>query len=334
MATILIVDDEKTVIQQISELITTFGHTPQFLLESEYLFQLLETLPVELILLDINMPGVDGLQRLKQLKSDERYTKIPVIMLTGDVNEKLIEDCFESGAADFINKPIREVVLKARIQAALEARHYIDQLQAALREKEVLLKEIHHRVKNNLQIISSLFTLQLQRTENEGLRTILKESQNRVESMALIHEKLYQTKNLAQIDFGTYLQELVADLFHSYRIPHHSVSLELDVQSILLSVDTAIPCSLILNELVSNALKYAFVDGSAGKLRITLHPHENNRAQLCVQDNGVGLPEVLNFQTTKSLGLRLVRILTNQLRGTVDLEVHPGTTFTIVFPID
>lgn len=216
--------------------------------------------------------------------------------------------------------------------ATAQFKHINKELQVALEEKEMLVREIHHRVKNNLQIISSLFQLQSDQSVNEELKVILKESQNRVDSMALIHEKLYQSNNLAKIDFGKYLQELITDIFNSYDISGE-VHLKVDIENVTLGIDSAIPCSLILNELISNSLKYAFTHSKNGVLRVELHQNEK-QLSLIVSDSGIGLPENIDFYSTKSLGLRLVRILTNQLKGTVELKRDAGTTFVITFDGD
>lgn len=206
-----------------------------------------------------------------------------------------------------------------------------ERLQVVLEEKEMLLKETHHRVKNNLQIISSLFQLQADQSTNRELQSILKECQNRVDSMALIHERLYHSENLANIDFGKYIQELVPDIFHSYTVHSANVALKVEAEEIALGIDTAIPCSLILNELLSNSLKYAFPHGRKGNLCVKLCQKEDKDLELTVSDNGIGLPVEVDFSRTKSLGLRLVRILTNQLRGTAEVDRSSGTTFVITF---
>jgi len=330
-STILIIDDDKQVIQQLSEWIVSFGHIPRFTLEPEYLLQLLDSTPIDLILLDVYMPGIDGIAVLEQLQAHPRYQRIPVIMLTADVDDKLLEKCFDKGAVDFLNKPPREVVLKSRIKSALTTKNYIEQLQQAIDEKVILLKEIHHRVKNNLQIISSLFILQSGGTKDEQVLKVLKESQSRIESMALIHEKLYQSESLAKINFNEYLQDLTTDIFHSYDISHGQIELHVDIGEIELDIDTAIPCGLIINELISNVIKYAFPD-KPGVLNINFHLNTEKEYELLVQDNGVGIPEDLQIETANSLGLRLVRILVNQLKGKLQVKRDQGTQFIIQIP--
>ncbi len=208
-----------------------------------------------------------------------------------------------------------------------------EQIKASLKEKEVLLREIHHRVKNNMQIISSLLNLQSKCTDDRQLITAFKESQDRIRSMSLIHEKLYQSRDLARIDFDEYTRSLVDNLFHSYRIDTKKITPIIDVEGVSLGVDIAIPCGLIINELVSNCLKHAFPDGK-GKVRITLHPTSENEIELAVIDNGVGIPGDIDFRTTKTLGLSLVSILAeDQLNGKIRIDRVKGTAFYITFTV-
>jgi len=204
------------------------------------------------------------------------------------------------------------------------------QLRTSLREKEVLLQEIHHRVKNNLQVISSLLYLQSRSVEDESVLAVLQDSRSRVRSMALVHEKLYESPDLAHIDFADYVRTLVDHLIQSYEVDMRAIRLRVNVAKVLLGIDTAIPCGLIIHELVSNALKHAFPQGGGGEIHIELS-REDNRFTLTVSDNGVGLPEGMDFRNSGSLGLQLVNTLVEQLEGTIELDRSEGTRFTIVF---
>jgi PAS domain S-box-containing protein len=206
-----------------------------------------------------------------------------------------------------------------------------EQTRRSLDEKELLLKEVHHRVKNNLQIISSLLNLQLNVITNKETREMVRESQNRVRSMALIHERLYQSGNLAQISLEEYLRSLTRDLFRSYGAS--GVQLRMEVEEIRLDVDTAIPCGLMVNELISNALKYGFPDGKEGEILVKCTQLSRDRVALTVADNGVGLPEDVERKTGESLGFQLIHLLVKQLRGTLDIVRGGGTTFQITFPL-
>jgi PAS domain S-box-containing protein len=206
-----------------------------------------------------------------------------------------------------------------------------ERIKSSLKEKEILLKEVHHRVKNNLQVISGLLNLQAHHITDPGAREVYKESQNRVITMGLIHEELYQSKDLAQVDFAAYIQNLSSNLFASYGKEHSNVDLVLDAEHIEMIVDTAIPCGLIVNELISNSLKHAFPMEKEGEVRVDFHSLGNGVYRLSVADSGVGLPEGFDFRRSKSLGLQLVTVMTELLGGTIELNRDGGTTFIITF---
>ncbi|EKQ53707.1 MAG: PAS domain S-box [Methanobacterium sp. Maddingley MBC34] len=204
-----------------------------------------------------------------------------------------------------------------------------NKIKDSLMEKEILLREIHHRVKNNLQIISSLLNLQTQYVEGEETVNVLKESQGRVKAMSMVHEKLYQSPNLKDINFKNYINQLVSDLFYSYGVELGSVEKQINVEELSIGIDTAIPCGLIINELVTNSLKYAFPDGK-GKIIVELKPI-HDKIKLVISDNGIGLPEEVSAGKTETLGLQLVNNLVNQLDGTLKIGRKHGTKFTIIF---
>jgi two-component sensor histidine kinase len=207
-----------------------------------------------------------------------------------------------------------------------------DALKASLAEKEVLLKEIHHRVKNNLQIISSLLSLQAGYSQDPHLQAMFEDSQHRIQSMALIHEHLYQASNISRINFGSYVQSLVAQLLESYRHLSPQVTLSTEMAEVHLGIDQAIPCGLLVNELVTNSLKHAFPHGRSGEIHIALRA-DAGQVTLVVQDTGVGLPEGVDLRAAESLGLQLVGALTDQLGGTMTLERQGGTSFRLTFPL-
>lgn len=226
-------------------------------------------------------------------------------------------------------------------QEIAERKRAEEQIEASLKEKEVLLKEIHHRVKNNLQVISSLLYLQYKDIEDQSTREMFRDSQNRIRSMALIHEKLYRSQDLGRIDFAKYARNLATYLVGLYRPDSSSVALKVDAEGVFLRIDTAVPCGLIVNELVSNSLKHAFpvhpdtrVDRTHGReceIHIGLRSDQDQQVILVVGDNGVGFPKDLDFQSTESLGLQLVNLLVHQLDGTIELNCNDGTEFKITF---
>ncbi|AUB59995.1 histidine kinase [Methanobacterium subterraneum] len=205
-----------------------------------------------------------------------------------------------------------------------------NEVKRSLNEKELLLREIHHRVKNNMQIISSLLNLQRSYIHDEEAANILQESQGRVKSMALIHEKLYQTSDLARINVEEYIQSLTMNLFHSYTV-NPGIKLSMDVSDLYFNIDTAVPLGLIINELVSNSLKYAFKDRDEGEIRISLlETAEPGKYLLLIRDDGTGFPHELDFAESHSLGLQLVNTLVNQLDGEIEMITNGGTTFNII----
>ena len=211
-----------------------------------------------------------------------------------------------------------------------ELRDSQKQLRLSLEEKEVLLKEIHHRVKNNLQIVSSLFYLQSEYVKDKQSLEILKESRNRVRSMALIHEQLYQSEDLSKINLNRYLHNLTTNLFTSYGVHRDTIDLKIDMEDIYLGIDTAIPCGLIVNELVSNALKHAFPSGRKGEISLEARLYEDGGLKFIVGDNGIGFPPESDFLEMESLGLRLVKTLSTQLEGEIKLDRNGGTVFTVM----
>ncbi len=225
--------------------------------------------------------------------------------------------------------------LNQDLEARVEQR--TQELIVSLSDKEVLLKELHHRVKNNLQMIQSLLSLQARAIEDPKSLAVLSESQQRVKAMAMAHEKLYQSDSLAQIDFADYVQSLTRDLRQSYMLNAAMIELSIQVESLELPVDTVIPCGLIINELFSNAIKYAFPELPADAITpsfrlITVQFVATEQDYiLTVADNGIGIPETVDLQTSRSLGLRLVNALTRQIRGTLELDRSVGTRFLIRF---
>jgi len=206
-----------------------------------------------------------------------------------------------------------------------------EKLKASLQEKEVLLREIHHRVKNNLQIISSLLNLQSRHIKDRPSLDMFQESRHRVRSMALVHEKLYRSEDMAKVDFCEYIRGLSSHLFMSYGINSTSIKLDVDVKDVYLDINTSIPCGLIINELVSNSLKHAFAGKKQGRIRIVLQPENEDKFKLVVSDNGVGLPRSLDVTRTESLGLQLVTMLVDQLQGSLSIDRNGGTSFEIIF---
>ncbi|HEY9620377.1 MAG TPA: PAS domain S-box protein [Crinalium sp.] len=224
-------------------------------------------------------------------------------------------------------------VLVAVQQDITERKQTEEKVRASLREKEVLLQEIHHRVKNNLQIVDGLLKMQSRRTKDPQVSSVLRDSQSRIASIALVHEKLYRSDDLANIDFAQYIRDLTIHLFESYNIDFTQITLQIQADGIFLDIETGIPCGLIINELVSNALKYAFPDDRKGKIQIALTLTGDRTLTLTVRDNGVGLPPDFDLTSMRSLGMILIQGLVDQLEGKLTLQNTPGAEFIITFQI-
>ncbi len=308
----------------------------------------------DIVLMDAMMPKMDGFSCCAALQTLPEHDAPPVLMITSLDDRDSIERIFAVGAADYIAKPIHWTLLQQRVrrlQDILKRRQAESRIKASLKEKEALLKEVHHRVKNNLQIISSLLNLQLKSIKDPQILDIFKESQNRVRLMALIHEKLYQSHDLSKINLKDYIESLASNLLRSYEVNQSDIRLIVEADDIALEADTAVSCGLIINELVSNSLKYAFplskdpdpdpgltdLTGSTDSIKrfkeslitIKAKKTDGNHFSICCQDNGIGLPEAIDIQSTKTLGLQLVSSLTEQLGGVLNIIHHPGTSFEL-----
>jgi PAS domain S-box-containing protein len=273
---------------------------------------------------------------LSSVRGADTKPKYFILVLEDITARKLAEDelaSLNTGLENRIQERTHELewVNSALVTENRQRSTAEEQLRTSLHEKEVLLREIHHRVKNNLQIIVSLLYLQANKTDDPGFSEALMESQTRVRSMALIHEKLYQSDNLSSIDFEGYLKNLVANLMVSYGVDRSRVKVTIAVDSLPMTINTAIPLGLIMNELVSNTLKYAFPQGNSGEVSIR-GSMEGDTIHICVRDNGRGIPESFDWKHADSLGLSLVQMLIRQLKGTIELSRNAGTEFTISVP--
>jgi PAS domain S-box-containing protein len=260
-------------------------------------------------------------------------------LLKGDATaHSTNENATKDGRAiicDWSNTPLKKddgtvMGVLSMIQDVTARKKTEEQIKASLKEKEVLLQEVHHRVKNNMQIISSLLNLQSRQIRDEQVLKTFKSSQNRVRSMALIHERLYSSKDFAKLDFSEYVKSLTSHLFSSYGVSQNAIKLNLKIKDIHLDLNTAIPCGLIINELISNSLKHAFPNGKKGEINIIMNQLNEDKIELIVSDNGAGIPKNVDIKKTESLGLHLVNILAEgQLHGEVKLDREKGTNFNI-----
>jgi two-component sensor histidine kinase/CheY-like chemotaxis protein len=319
----------------------------------------------DVILLDIVMPDMDGFAVCRRLKEDEYLRLIPVVFLTAlrTDRESRIK-ALGLGAEAFLSKPVDEAELIAQIRAMalikaanqrqhlekaqlaalvaertreleqelVERRQVEQQLKVALKEKEVLLRELYHRTKNNMQVISSMLNLQRIQIKDDYLTTAFLEMENRIQSMSLVHRKLYQSQDLSSLDLGEYVQDLVVLLKRSYLVSTEKIAILLETEAVKASIDTTIPCGLILNELISNALNHAFPENGNGRIHIWVKKVKGGIIELGVSDNGVGPKSECDFQNSGKLGLQIVKTLgENQLGGEVIFETDPGLACRVRF---
>jgi two-component sensor histidine kinase len=290
----------------------------------------------DIILADYSLPGFDGNSALKL--AVERHPEIPFIFVTGYLGEEKAVETLRNGATDYILKdrlnrlPQAVVRAKRESESARDKEIAYQKLKDALRDKSVLLQEVHHRVNNNLQIICSLLSMQSVAASDSSLTNALQASLNRVRSMATIHRMLCANTGPGGIDFGDYARLLAREVLSSYGTDQTRVRIDFDVEPVYLEIDSAIPCGLILNELLSNGLKYAFPDGRPGIILISLKQSEGCM-RLTVEDNGVGLPATGAARRPTSLGLNIVEILRGQLRASMEITSRPGARFALQFAL-
>jgi len=302
------------------------------------------------IVLDVRMPEVSGYELAQLIKQRKKTQHVPILFLTAYSREDAdILQGYGAGAVDYLSKPVNPLILKSKVGVFVdlfrktralatmnrametEIEERLKQLKASLHEKEILLKEIHHRVKNNLQVISSLIDLQADRLTDPVVRALFKDTRDRVRSMALVHEKLYQSPDLAHAELGAYIRNVMDELFLAHGGTSSKIRLRMELDPVFLPVDMAIPCGLILNELATNSLKHAFIGRESGAIEIQLTSVENHAMRLVFHDDGRGLPEGLDWQAAGSLGLRLIRMLSRQLNADLTLRNASGTTFELQF---
>ncbi|MDC0835586.1 PAS domain S-box protein [Geitlerinema sp. CS-897] len=260
--------------------------------------------------------------QMKTFSTEKRYLRRDGSFVWGYLSVSLVRH--DSGEPDYSIGVVADISDRKRAE---------ERLKTSVAEKEVLLKEIHHRVKNNLYVISNLLELQSDILQDERTRSLFADSQNRIQTMALIHEQLYQSDDLACINFTEYLNRLVENLVFFQDSDRGNIETEIEVDPVRLNLEIAIPCGLIANELVTNAFKYAFPNRSSGQISIRVKELSQQKIYLEIGDNGIGLPETLDWKNTESLGLRLVNLLAEQLEAIVEVDRENGTVFRLTFPI-
>lgn len=294
---------------------------------------------VDIVLLDLGLPDGEGMDTVRRV--NKLAPQVPVIVLTGTDEDDAVAGAMSEGAHDYLVKgqietralprALRHAIERFRMQAKAALTNI--ELAGRVQEKDLMLSEIHHRVKNSLQVVSSLLRLEAGRIHDPSVNEMLQATQNRIRSMAMIHQTLYQSKDFARVDFHAFLQSFVPTLVQSYSIHPQEISLAFHVAEVRLPIDAAIPCGLIVNELISNALKHAFPDGRRGKITIEFTQKSDQDAILSVEDDGVGIPEGFSFENSETLGIQLVYMLAGQLGGVVTIEHSPLTRCVMRFPL-
>ena len=338
---ILIVDDEPTIRLLLRVAMEKEGFRVIEARNGVECLALFSQVQPNIVLLDAVMPEMDGISccaalqdMADKLSADSETASIPVLMITSLDDSQSIEQAFAAGATDYVTKPIHWALLRHRVRGlrdSIKRRQAEAEIKRSLAEKEALLKEIHHRVKNNLQIISSLLNLQASAIKDETALGCLRESQDRVQLMAMIHEKLYQSDDLGKIELAGYVQDLSNHLLRSYGTDRDRVHLSINIKNIFLEADTAVSCGLIINELISNSLKYAFPKNSLAErspeIVIEAGLTDSNYFFMRYKDNGVGLPKNLDIEdieNSTTLGLQLINTLTEQLGGLLTVNSQPA----------
>jgi two-component sensor histidine kinase len=291
----------------------------------------------DLMITDLQLPDGKGAELLDEGRGPREF---PVVVMTSHGDEKIAVQAMKSGALDYIVKSAESLADMPRAAARtlrewrhiMERRRVEEQLKISLREKEILLREVYHRVKNNLQLVSSLLSLEAASAEGKSAVDVLGECQGRVRAMALVHERLCQAETLTHIDFGELVRTLGEVLQHSVESPSSGVSFRLDTDPLFLELDRAVPCGLIVNELLSNCFKHAFPDGRGGEVVVTIRASEDGRVIIVVADDGVGIPGDFDAKSSDSLGIRLINALTRQLQATMEINGQKGTRVELSLP--
>jgi two-component sensor histidine kinase len=266
--------------------------------------------------------------------SEFRQDQINEVIQTGK-SLKFDEDFegqnFKARIYPFLNNDGKVIKISYHLYNETKHKQRENSILQKIEDTEIMLKEVHHRVKNNMQLIASLISLQTAYVEDKTSLDAFKSTLNRIKSMAIVHEKLYKSETLAKIDFHSYVKTLTSNLLATYRHTKQNISVEVEIADIHLNINTAIPCGLILNELITNCLKYAFIGRNHGEIKVSMILISGNVYRLIIQDNGVGLPLGIDINNTDSLGLKLVHTLTDQLHGEFSVETQNGTKFIINF---
>lgn len=330
---VLIVDDDRYNRTVLQGMVESLGYEVKLAQSGREALEKLGP-DVDIVLLDVMMPEMDGFEVARRIRNNPSTRDIPVVMVTvlDSKADRLL--AVEAGANDFISKPIDMVELRVRMASLLKVKSAQDQVRASLKEKEILLREIHHRVKNNLAIVSSILGLQSRYAVDEFHRQMFRETRDRIKSMAIAHEKLYRSESLSQVNLREYVRSLVDHLFASSNTLGSSVTLKKKVDDVSVGIETIVPLGMILTELISNSLRHAFPDGRQGEVTISFHSTGPGTFCMIVKDNGVGISEKTDLNSPRSFGLSLVTTLCSQIGGKIHVSTTGGTEFRLELPAE
>jgi len=363
-AEILIVEDNPSSLKLLSDILIGAGYKTRPAPDGELALRSMQARVPDLILLDFNLPGINGIEVCRHLKDAPETRDIPVIFVSAMDKSELKVKALEAGAIDFITKPIDSAEVLARISTHLRMyrlqlklaskteelvnhQEHLEemveertakllqsekQITASLKEKEILLREIHHRVKNNMQTVVSLLNLHARKCNDDEVTGIFNECRNRVNAMSLIHQTLYQSKDVARIDFNNYVSVLSRNLGQSYGASGRGILISVGKCDVSLELEQSIAVGTIICELISNALKHAYPEDKKGTISINLCRFPEEQIELIVQDDGVGIATDLDIEKSESLGLNiLIGTVTGKLNGTISVDRNKGTKYIIRF---
>jgi two-component sensor histidine kinase len=340
---VLFVDDNETIRQLYRRILEKHVNNLYIAKDGYHGLELYQKHKPDLVITDMVMPVMNGLEMVKEIKKIAPDAKF-VVMSAYSEKDSFVES-IHLGIDGYLMKPVEAkkllslidefagiTLMKWELERKEKKRREAEEyLKKSLAEKEILLREVHHRVKNNMQIISSILRMQSRNIDDPRLKEVLQESQNRIHSMALIHENLYNNKTLSDIKFSSYIKSLSGNIARTYASQQANVSFDFQIDDAYLPMDIAIPCGLIINELISNSFKYAFADKSSGIISIHFKHIIDDQFQLIVSDNGIGIPDKIDITKTKSLGMKILQKLVQQIEGELKYDFSNGTKFTIIF---